>query len=209
MIDYKVYNQTAKEVKTIKLDPAIFAVPIKKGVVKEVADIMSANSRQVLADTKGRSEVRGGGRKPWKQKGTGRARHGSSRSPLWKGGGVTFGPTSERNFTKKVNSKMKKLALQMILSNKVANERLIIIDKLDFTDAKTNTLNSIIKTILGNKRKAVLALDNRDEKIIRAAKNIPALATLPATSLNVLDLLKYPNLIVTEKAIEIINKLYK
>lgn len=209
MVEVKVYNQTGQQVKTVNLPTEIFAVQVKQSVVKEVADLLRANQRQVLAHTKGRSEVHGGGRKPWRQKGTGRARHGSIRSPLWRGGGVTFGPTKKRNFSKKINDKVKRKALKMVLSNKVATDHFIILDKLILESGKTSELAKIVKNVAGEKKKIVLALSTKSEKISRAANNLSYVSTLPATSLNVLELLKYPYLVVTEKAVEKIIKLYK
>ena len=142
MLEAKVYNQEGKEIRTLELPEEIFAVEVKPTLLHEVVTIARANQREVLSHTKGRSEVRGGGRKPWKQKGTGRARHGSSRSPLWRGGGVTFGPTKERNFSMQLNDKVKKQALRMVLTNKLANDHLYIVDKLAIKDGKTKVLNN-------------------------------------------------------------------
>ncbi len=142
-----VYSQTGEKVKELELNPRIFGVAVKESVVHQVAVAQMANSRQVLAHTKDKGEVRGGGRKPWRQKGTGRARHGSIRSPLWKGGGVTFGPTKERNFSQKVNKKMKRKALFMCLSDKVKQDWLILLDKLELSEGRTREMVAVLKSL--------------------------------------------------------------
>ena len=161
MPEVKVYNQAGQEIGKEKLNPKIFGVKVKTDLVHQVMVSMQANSRRVLAHTKGRAEVRGGGRKPWKQKGTGRARHGSNRSPLWIGGGITFGPTRFRNFVQKINKKMKRKALYMSLSDKVATQHLIVFDDISFEKPST--------------KKAVLLLEavkikNEKKKKVKAEK---------------------------------------
>ena len=136
MAKVKVYNQEGKSTAEIELPADIFEVALNEGLLHQVVVALEANSRQVLAHTKDRSEVRGGGRKPWKQKGTGRARHGSIRSPIWKGGGVTFGPQKIRNFTKKLNKQVKRKALAMTLSDKVSNNNFIAIESLALPEVK-------------------------------------------------------------------------
>jgi large subunit ribosomal protein L4 len=169
----------------------------------------TANRRQFLANTKDKSEVRGGGRKPWRQKGTGRARQGSNRSPLWRGGGITFGPTKFRNFARKINARVKKQALQMVLSNKLATEHLIVVDKIEISEGKTKNLNAILSKLVGSDKKLVLALAQKDELIIQASYNLQNVRTLPADSLNVLELLRAPYLVMTEAAVDKVTKLYQ
>ena len=209
MLKAKVYNQEGKEIRTLELPEEVFAVEVKPTLLHEVVTIARANQRENLSHTKGRSDVRGGGRKPWKQKGTGRARHGSIRSPLWRGGGVTFGPTKERNFTRDLNDKVKKQALRMVLTNKFASEHLYIVDRLVIKEAKTKTLNEFFVNLIGEGMKSVLVMAKKSEGIVQASKNLPNIQTLPFNSLNVLDLLKYPNLVITEKAIMKAIKIYK
>jgi len=217
----KVYNQEGKEVDKAELPAEVFDVPMNKDLVHQVVVAQMANARQVLAHTKDRSEVRGGGVKPWRQKGTGRARHGSIRSPIWKGGGVTFGPTKERIFAKKINKKMKRLALLIILSSKARDKEMVLLDKLELAQAKTkqimevfNNLKTKIKKDLTKGTLVVLSacLDESkrasDQKIIRAIKNIPKIKTIRADSLNVLDVLSYRYLLMPQKAIEVIKKTY-
>ncbi len=142
----KIYSQNGNVVKETELNPEIFGVAVKESVVHQVAVAQMANARVAIADTKDRSEVRGGGKKPWRQKGTGRARQGSIRSPLWKGGGVVFGPKSARNFSQKINKKMKRKALFMCLSDKVNNNFLVVIDQLKLTAGKTKEIIEVVKS---------------------------------------------------------------
>jgi len=144
-ITTQVFDQTGKEVKKIDLNPAVFGVEIKESVVHQIAVAHMANSRVAIAHTKTRGEVRGGGKKPWAQKGTGRARHGSSRSPIWVGGGVTFGPRKDRNFAQKVNKKMKRKALFMCLTDKVNSDLFFVLDKLSIKEGKTKEMTSFLE----------------------------------------------------------------
>ncbi|MCU0679458.1 MAG: 50S ribosomal protein L4, partial [Planctomycetes bacterium] len=143
-IKIKVYNQSGEATKEIELNPDVFGVAANPALVHQAYVAQIANERQVLAHTKDRSEVRGGGRKPWRQKGTGRARAGSSRSPLWIGGGVTFGPTKDRNFKKNINRKMKQKALLMALSDRASQNNLFLIDKLEMAEYKTKVFNNLL-----------------------------------------------------------------
>lgn len=168
MINYKVYNQEAEQVGEVGLSNKIFNVKANNALIHQAVVAQTANARQVLAHVKNKGEVRGGGRKPWKQKGTGRARHGSIRSPLWKGGGVIFGPKKDRNFKKDINKKMKQKAIFMALSDKVANVKLIILDKLETSEYKTKIFNQILNNLetkilnLNLKEKVLLNTDNLD-----------------------------------------------
>jgi len=172
-----------------------------------------ANSRQVLAHTKDRSEVRGGGKKPWKQKGTGRARAGSSRSPIWIGGGVTFGPTKDHNFKKKINQKMKQKAIFMALSDRVKTNSLIVVDSLELAEYKTKKFNEILslveKNILNNERRDILIInDAKDEKVKYSGRNLAGTKIINLENVNLIDVLNYKNLLLTEKAIEAFTKRY-
>ena len=146
-METKVYNQKAEEVAKIKLSDNIFAVPTTEDLVHQAMVAQMGNERQVLAHTKDRSEVRGGGRKPWRQKGTGRARAGSSRSPIWIGGGVTFGPSKDRNFKKDINRKMKRKALYMVLSDRVKNKNIAVLDAISMKEFKTKDMDAMLKTL--------------------------------------------------------------
>lgn len=209
MIKVKVYNLTGEVLKEEELNPQVFGIAVKPELVQQVVEAQLANSRQVLAHTKGRSEVRGGGRKPWRQKGTGRARHGSIRSPLWRGGGVIFGPTKERNYTKAVNKKVKKKALKMVLSDKVNHEAIILMENLSLNEPKTKKVVEMMKKLPLNNKSTLIILDKKDDNIIRSCRNLPLIDTLPVESLNVVDLLKFEYLLTTIKAIKRIETIYQ
>ena len=208
MVKAKVYNSLGEMVEEKELDAKFFGVKVKPEVVQQVVEIQMANSRTVLAHTKGRAEVRGGGKKPWKQKGTGRARHGSSRSPIWVGGGVTFGPTKERNFEKSLNKKVKKLALQMVLADKLNHDRLILIKDLALTEGKTKLLASIIKKLPVTGKSTLIALDVKDEKIFLAARNLVKVNINGVANLNIVDVLKNEYFLLPVSAVEKLVKHY-
>lgn len=208
MIKAKVYNQAGKEVGEKELNEAVFGVEMKPEVVHQVVVAQNANKRLVLAHTKDRSEVRGGGKKPWRQKGTGRARHGSIRSPIWRGGGVTFGPTKERNFKQKINKKAKRKALFMALSEKAAEGRLVVIDKIELPEIKTKQMAAILGSLPSKGQSALLALEKNDANIVKSASNIPKAKIILADSLNAADVIGKKFFVVTEKGIEKIEKTY-
>ena len=213
MLTVAVYNQEGKEVGKAELPAEVFDVAMNNDLVHQAVVAQMANSRQVLAHTKDRGEVRGGGHKPWRQKGTGRARHGSIRSPIWKGGGVTFGPTKERVFAKKINKKMKRKALLMVLSTKVKDKEIVLLDKLELAEAKTKQMIEVINNLktkikIDLAKGTLIVLASSDQKIIRAVKNIPKIKTIRADSLNVLDILSYRYLLMPQGAIEVIEKTY-
>lgn len=202
-----VYDFSGEKVKEAELSPRLFGVKAKPEVIHQVVVAQLANARHVLADTKGKGEVRGGGKKPWKQKGTGRARHGSSRSPIWKGGGVIFGPKSSRNFTQKVNKKQKQLALAMCLSDRLANNALIVFERIEFDSGKTKDLVNWIKGIkakigLEKAKKFLLVLDKNDKKIIQSILNLKNVKMILADSLNCVDILDSDALLTTIKGLE-------
>lgn len=210
-----VYNLDIEKVKDIEISSRIFGRKIKKEVVHQVVIAQQANNRPVLAHTKERSEVRGGGRKPWRQKGTGRARHGSIRSPLWTGGGVTFGPTKERNFSKGVNKKQRQLALAMCLSDKINEKKMIVFEQIKLKSGKTKDLENLLKKIrekisdLKDSKRLLMILDKNDKIIIRAAANLKNIKIILADSLNCVDILKANAILVSKKAIDKIDKHYK
>ena len=206
MLKTKVYNSEGKENGEIKLDPKVFDIEVNPVVVQQVVEAYLANKRQVLAHTKVMSEVRGGGKKPWKQKGTGRARHGSSRSPIWKGGGVTFGPRKNRNFTKKINKKVKVKALFMVLSDKLKNDKLMVLEEIKLENRKTKGLLNIVKNIKLDNKKLVIGLEKKNVNIQDSAKNIESIKAMAVDSFNIYTLLKYEYLVLTKAAIEKISK---
>ncbi|MBZ9572034.1 50S ribosomal protein L4 [Patescibacteria group bacterium] len=209
----KTYNQKGEEIGQTKLPKEIFEVKINTDLVHQVAVSQMARKRIRIAKAKTRAEVRGGGRKPWAQKGTGRARHGSIRSPLWRGGGVTFGPRTERVFKKKINKKMRKKALFMVLSAKAKENLLLILDSLKLDQPKTKLMEKILKGLKSKiktlKEKSILiALSQKDENIIRASRNIPNLQTIETRNLNVLDLLSFKYLMMPKGAIKVIKETF-
>ncbi len=206
MLKTKVYNSEGKENGEIKLDPKVFDVEVNPAVVQQVIEAYLANKRQVLAHTKVMSDVRGGGKKPWRQKGTGRARHGSIRSPLWKGGGVTFGPRKNRNFTKKINKKVKVKALFMVLSDKLKNDKLVVVEELKLENRKTKDLLKVVKNIKLDSKKLVIGLEKKNINVQSSAKNIENIKAMAVDSFNIYTLLKYEYLVLTKAAIEKISK---
>lgn len=201
----KVYNQNGKEVEELELPADIFGLKLNRDLVHQAVVAQMANAREVIAHTKDKSEVSGGGKKPWRQKGTGRARHGSIRSPIWRGGGITFGPTKERNFCKKINKKMKRKALLMVLSGKARDNELLILDDLKVNSPKTKEMAKIVKN-LGKAKKdfnrgALIALVEKDENVIKAVKNIPKMETIGINSLNMVDILKKKYLVMTKDGV--------
>jgi len=215
----KLYNQNAEVIGEAELPDGIFGVKMNPDLVHQAIVAQMANSRQVIAHTKGRGEVRGGGKKPWRQKGTGRARHASIRSPIWKGGGVAFGPTKERNFEKKINKKTKRKALFMALSSKVTDKELMLLDSLKLNAPKTKEALSVINGLSGKmtgyknmkkKRDSILfVMPEKDKMILQAVNNLPFIETTDAKSLNVRDLLEKKYLILLKDAVPVIEKTYK
>src|SRR4030042_3953504 len=190
MLKVKVYNLEGKEVEETKLDSAVFEVEINPALVHQVFESQRANARIKLAHTKTRAEVRGGGRKPWRQKGTGRARHGSTRSPIWIGGGGTFGPRTDREFGKKINKKMQRKALFIVLTDKVKENYLIVLDKLELAKIKTKEIVKILNKLpIKKNSKILLGLAHKDENITKSVGNLPKVKSILADSLNIIDIL--------------------
>lgn len=203
-----IYNQKAEKVGSIELPASAFSLPWNSDLVHQVVVSLQANKRTPTAHTKGRGEVAGGGRKPWRQKGTGRARHGSIRSPIWRGGGVTHGPTKEKIYSKKINKKMGKKAFYAALSQKLRDSEILFLDKIILSEPKTKEANVVIKSLsniknfekLAGKKKnrAILALPKKDGDIARGFRNLPGLQISQFKDLNALDLMNYKYLIITE-----------
>ncbi|MDR1604238.1 MAG: 50S ribosomal protein L4 [Gracilibacteraceae bacterium] len=195
----QVVNIAGEPVEEIEISAEIFGVEPNTVVMHTAAEAQRANARQGTHSTLGRSEVRGGGRKPWRQKGTGRARAGTSRSPLWRGGGVIFGP-KPRSYRKALPRKVKRLALCSALSGKLREGNCIIVDKLTFETPRTKDMLQVLGA-LGVTVKALLVLDGRADNVRLSARNLPAVGTVRAESLNILDVLKHDVLIFTKDAI--------
>ncbi|KKW42221.1 MAG: 50S ribosomal protein L4 [Candidatus Magasanikbacteria bacterium GW2011_GWA2_56_11] len=203
MTKVKVYNPAGEAVREIELPAVVFGISPKSEVVHQVYTAQIANEREPWADTKDRGEVRGGGKKPWKQKGTGRARHGSIRSPIWKGGGVTFGPLSWRNYAQKINRKMKQLAVKMCLADKASNGTLVVLTELP-SDGKTKSLAELRRRLPGDNRRAVVLTAEYDAAALRAGRNVPQTQVREAREVSVVDLLRFQYVIATEAAIKVL-----
>ncbi|MFH1088843.1 MAG: 50S ribosomal protein L4 [Candidatus Uhrbacteria bacterium] len=207
MAKVKLYNQAGKEIGELDLNPSLFDVKVDSAFVHRAVTAQEANYRQVLAHTKGRGEVRGGGRKPWKQKGTGQARHGSRRSPIWVGGGITFGPTNERNFSLKINRTERRKALAMSLSDKVISNKLIVVDSLVIPEAKTKFIAEMLKKLPVG-RKTLLVIEPENKVTPKAVRNISNASPISAKSLNLVDVLTNDTLVISKAAIEVLEKTF-
>lgn len=207
MAKVTVYNSEGKSSGDVTLDKKIFGVVVKPDLVQQAVRTQMANRRVAIAHTKDRSDVRGGGKKPWRQKGTGRSRHGSIRSPLWKGGGVTFGPRSNRNYELKMNKKARRKALLMSLSARAQEKALVIVDSLKFEDGKTKTAVQLLKK-LPVKGSTLIIVPKLDERIVRATRNVPDVKITRADSINVVDLFKFRSVVATKDSLDIIKKTY-
>ena len=199
MAAIKVYNMQGSEVGTMELNENVFGVEYKESLIHQAVVTRLANERQGTKSTLTRSEVRGGGIKPWRQKGTGRARQGSIRAPQWIKGGVVFAPKS-RDFSKKMNAKAKKVALLSALSKKVADGEFIVVDELKISAPKTKEMAAFAKAL--NLKKALVVMDNDDVNVIRAAANLPKLSTLPLAQLSTYEVVVSAVVVMTKAAVE-------
>ena len=205
MANVAVYNMEGKEVDKIELNDSIFGVEINEHLVHMAVLQQLANKRQGTQKAKTRSEVRGGGRKPWRQKGTGHARQGSTRSPQWTGGGVVFAPTP-RDYSFKLNKKEKRAALKSALTSRVVENKFVVVDELKLNEIKTKKFVEVLKNL--NVEKALVVLNDMDEKVIASAANIPTVKTTQTNELNVFDVLKYDTVVVTKAAVATIEEVY-
>ncbi|MFH1346766.1 MAG: 50S ribosomal protein L4 [Spirochaetota bacterium] len=204
----EVFDKQNNKAGEIDLPERIFGAGWNADLVHQALVAQLANRREPLAHTKGRGEVRGGGKKPWKQKGTGRARHGSIRSPIWKGGGVTFGPNKNRNFSKKINTKMNRLAIFTVLSKKVEENRLKVFETFGAVADKTKDWNLFLKSVV-DLRSKTLVIPTSENNINKTISNIKNVSSISPKSLNVYDLLKAKNIIIEKQTISEIEKHYK
>lgn len=207
-----MYNQLGEKVGEMQLADKLFAVAPNESLVHQVAVGLQANARKIVAHTKTRGEVRGGGKKPWKQKHTGRARHGSIRSPLWIGGGVVFGPRNDRNYEKRIPKTMKRLAFAMALSEKVREHALVIIDRLELSAAKTKEMSGILRGLAAKVSmpgKQHLLVVQKQLDVIRAARNLPTVTAKGADAIGLLDIMKHGTVVTTRAAIERLEILHK
>ena len=205
-MEAKIYNQKGAEAGMITLPEKVFGAKWRADLVHQVVEGMKSNKRAGTADTKDRGEVRGGGKKPWKQKGTGRARHGSTRSPIWVGGGVTHGPLAEKNYKRKIGKKMRAQALFSVLSKKLKDKEIIFVDSLSLSEIKTKPAVDVMKNLAkvsgikilatSKKPRVLAALFGRDEKAEKSFRNIPARELVFLKNLNPMDVLNYKYLLI-------------
>lgn len=205
MAKVSVYNMEGKEVDTMELNDSVFGVEVNEHLVHMAVVQQLANNRQGTQKAKTRSEVSGGGRKPWRQKGTGHARQGSTRAPQWTGGGVVFAPTP-RDYSFKMNKKEKRLALKSALTSRVQENKFIVLDELKLDAIKTKDMKKVLDNLKVNK--ALVVLGEGSENVVLSARNIPNVETAPVSSINVYDILKYNTVITTKAAVASIEEVY-
>jgi len=207
-MNIQVVNTKGEAIEQYELPTDIFGLDANNTLVHQVYRYQVLNSMYPVAHTKDRSEVRGGGRKPWKQKGTGRARHGSTRSPIWRTGGITFGPTSLKNFAISVNKKMKRKALFMALSSRVASDKFVLLDEFALSQMKTKEALSILNNLKLISTKTLIVFDRKDKNIEKSFSNIPNVSLIPFDSLNLIDILKSDTILTDVASVESIKNIY-
>lgn len=205
MANVSVYNMEGKEVGTMELNDAVFGVEVNEHLVHLAVVRQLANNRQGTQKAKTRSEVSGGGRKPWRQKGTGHARQGSTRAPQWTGGGVVFAPTP-RDYSFKLNKKEKRAALKSALTSRVEEKKFIVLDEINFGEIKTKNFQNVLNNL--NVAKALVVLEDGNKNAELSARNIPSVKTARTNTINVYDILKYNTVIATKAAVETIEEVY-
>ncbi len=207
-MNVKVYNQIGEEQAQAKLPKEVFGLEVNDDLVHQVIVGQMSNQRQGNAHTKQRGEVRGGGRKPWRQKGTGRARVGSNRSPIWRGGGITFGPRNERNYKKTIPTKMRRKAMFMVLSAKVKSELLLLIDTIKFDKISTKEMNGIIGKLPVKTGSVLIVLPKINKALILSTRNIPKVDTIQAKDLNALDLMSFKYVVMPKESVKVIEETF-
>jgi large subunit ribosomal protein L4 len=205
MAKVTVYNMEGKQVEELELNDNIFGVEVNTHLMHMSVVAQLANKRQGTQSAKTRSEVRGGGAKPWRQKGTGRARQGSIRAPQWKGGGVVFAP-KPRDYSIRLNKKEKRAALRSALTSKVNDTKLIVVDEIKFDEIKTKNMKNVLSNL--NVEKALIVLNDNDKNVVLSARNLPKIKTACTNTINVYDILKYDTLVVTKDAVATIEEVY-
>ncbi|MDP3388002.1 MAG: 50S ribosomal protein L4 [Eubacteriales bacterium] len=201
-----LYNVSGEQIGDIELSDDIFGIEVNTHVMYEAVKAYLANQRQGTQSAKTRSEVRGGGRKPWRQKGTGRARQGSIRSPQWKGGGVVFAP-KPRDYSIRLPKKVRRLALKSAFSSKVESNEIIVLDELNMTTPKTKDMIKVLENLKAGK-KALIVIPGKDENIYKSARNIPGVKTSAVNTLNVYDILNHDSFIITKDAVSKVEEVY-
>ena len=205
MASVSVYNMEGAQVGTIELSDSIFAVPVNEHLVHQAVVAQLANKRQGTQSAKTRSEVSGGGRKPWRQKGTGHARQGSIRAPQWTGGGVVFAP-KPRDYYVKMNKKEKRAALKSVLTAKLNENKFVVIDEFKFDEIKTKNVVAMLSAV--NENKALVVMGEKDDNLVLSARNIPTVKTALVNTINVYDILKYDTVVASKAAVEKIQEVY-
>ena len=205
MANVSVYNMEGKEVGTMELNDAVFGVEINDHLVHLAVVRQLANNRQGTQKAKTRSEVSGGGRKPWRQKGTGHARQGSTRAPQWTGGGVVFAPTP-RDYSQKMNKKERRAALKSVLTSRVQENKLIVLEDLKLDEVKTKAMQNVLNNL--NVSKAMVVLADNDQNVVLSTRNIPDVITALPSTINVYDVLKYNTLILTKASAAAMEEVY-
>ena len=205
MAKVSVYNMEGSQVGDIELNDAVFGVEVNEHLVHMAVVSQLANKRQGTQKAKTRSEVSGGGRKPWRQKGTGHARQGSTRAPQWTGGGVIFAPTP-RDYTIKLNKKERRLALKSVLTSRVQENKFIVVDSIKMDEIKTKTFANALNNLKVNK--ALVVLNENDQNVVMSAKNIPSVKTALTNTINVYDILKYDTVVIDKAAVATIEEVY-
>ena len=205
MANVSVYNMEGNEVGTLELNDAVFGVEVNEHLVHMAVVAQLANKRQGTQKAKTRSEVSGGGKKPWRQKGTGHARQGSTRAPQWTGGGVVFAPTP-RDYTIRLNKKEKRAALKSALTSRVQENKFLVVDELKFDEIKTKKMQGVLDAL--KVKKALVVLKDNDQNVLLSARNIADVRTVLTSTLNVFDILKYDTVVVTKAAVENIEEVY-
>lgn len=208
-----IYNQKGEKTSTAELPKEVFGVEVNNDLIHQIIVSQRANKRQGNAHTKDRSDVRGGGRRPWRQKGTGRARHSSIRSPIWVGGGVTFGPRNEKVFSKRIPKKMRRKALFMVLTNKAQEKSIVVLDKIELKEPKTKLMAQIISDLRKNikeleKGSILIALPNNSENIVRAGRNIPKVQMVSAKDLSPLQAINFKHILMPKESINVIKETF-
>ena len=205
MANVALYNMEGAEVGTVELSDSIFGVEIKENLVHQAVVLYLANRRQGTQKAKTRSEVSGGGRKPWRQRGTGHARQGSTRSPQWTGGGVVFAPVP-RDYSFKMNKKEKRIALKSVLTSKVQENKFLVLDELKLDEIKTKKMQKVLDNLKVGK--ALVVITDDSENVVKSAKNIPGVETASPSTINVYDILKYDTVIATKSSVAAIEEVY-
>ncbi len=205
MASVSVYNMEGAQVGTIELSDSIFAVPVNEHLVHQAVVAQLANKRQGTQKAKTRGEVSGGGRKPWRQKGTGHARQGSIRAPQWKGGGMVFAPVP-RDYSVKMNKKEKRAALKSVLTSRVEENKFLVLEELSLSEIKTKAMKAVLDNLKVGK--ALIVTKENDDVVYRSAHNLPSVKTATVGTINVYDMLKYENVVITKDAVQAIEEVY-